>query len=69
MKPLYLLALGATLLIFSGCSEEAKEPENGKPDHFLRQPMDTMYDAKAVQKTMNETTQEQEKQAKQIMGR
>lgn len=68
MKQLATLALLTLLFIFGGCSEEKTEPESGNRDHFLRQPMDTMYDAKAVQERMNRETKEKEEQAGQIAG-
>jgi hypothetical protein len=68
MNPLFTLALFAALCITSGCSDEQKEPEADKKDHFLRQPIDTMNDAKAVRERMDQTTKAKEEQAEEITG-
>jgi hypothetical protein len=68
MKPLFAPALFATLFIISGCSEEKNESESGKKSHLLRQPIDTMNDARAVAETMNRAVKAQEEQAAEIAG-
>lgn len=68
MKPLFLLAMGMFLLIIGGCSEEKKADEALPKDHFLRQPIDTMNDAKAVTGTVNQAIKAQEEQAARIAG-
>ncbi len=66
MHSLYDTALSLFLFLISGCSDQKSQTESDKKEHFLRQQIDVMNDAKAVAQTLNQNTKAQEEKAKEL---